>query len=126
MSWARIHSSSNCEKYFCAYFFSYFQSISPGLVDTELLRHGSNKTLNPEEIFSRIPCLKPSDIADAVLYVLGTPPHVQVQLSSVIILCDKWEKFAIETFCFCSAHRDYLVLCFSQPCRIPPNCVKIL
>ncbi|XP_023724812.1 dehydrogenase/reductase SDR family member 11 [Cryptotermes secundus] len=53
-------------------------SISPGLVDTELLRHGSNKTLNPEEIYTRIPCLKPSDIADAVLYVLGTPPHVQI------------------------------------------------
>ena len=61
-------------------FVFFFQSISPGLVDTELLRTGA-KSLDPEELFSRLPSLKPSDIADAVLYVLSTPSHVQVPLS---------------------------------------------
>jgi NADP-dependent 3-hydroxy acid dehydrogenase YdfG len=57
-----------------------FQSISPGLVDTELLRAGA-KSLDPEELFTRLPSLKPSDVADAVVYVLSTPSNVQVPLS---------------------------------------------
>jgi len=52
-------------------------SISPGLVDTEMLRTGA-KSLDPEELFNRLPSLKPSDIADAVLYVLSTPSNVQI------------------------------------------------
>jgi hypothetical protein len=103
---------SSCEKRLCAYFSSCFQSISPGLVDTELLRVRANKTLNPDELYTRLPSLKPSDIADAVLYVLGTPPHVQVQLSSIIIFCDKWKNFAIKAFCFRLTRHDYLVLYF--------------
>ncbi|GFG32642.1 hypothetical protein Cfor_04747, partial [Coptotermes formosanus] len=51
-------------------------SISPGLVDTELLRAGA-KSLDPEELFTRLPSLKPSDVADAVVYVLSTPSNVQ-------------------------------------------------
>ena len=56
---------------------SLFQSISPGLVDTELLRVGAT-SLDAEELFNRLPSLKPSDIADAVKYVLSTPCNVQV------------------------------------------------
>lgn len=45
-------------------------SISPGLVKTEIL----------DEIpsVSHLPMLLPEDIANAVLYVLGTPPRVQI------------------------------------------------
>jgi hypothetical protein len=32
------------------------------------------------EMFKDIPYLAASDIADAVIYVLGTPPHVQVSI----------------------------------------------
>jgi hypothetical protein len=46
------------------------QSISPGLVETEML---------PTEFQKRSPSLKPEDIAAGVLYVLGAPPHVQVR-----------------------------------------------
>ena len=46
------------------------QSLSPGLVETELV---------PEEYLKRSPYLKPEDIAAGVLYVLGAPPHVQVR-----------------------------------------------
>jgi NADP-dependent 3-hydroxy acid dehydrogenase YdfG len=59
---------------------SLFQSISPGLVDTELLRAGTT-SLDAEELFNRLPSLKPSDIADAVMYVLSTPCNVQVPSS---------------------------------------------
>ncbi|XP_050096742.1 farnesol dehydrogenase-like [Anopheles aquasalis] len=45
-------------------------SISPGLVSTEAVPD-SMKT-------DGTPILEPEDIADAVLYVLGTPPRVQV------------------------------------------------
>lgn len=36
--------------------------------------------LSPEEFakFGSMPYLNPSDIADAVVYAIGTPPHVQV------------------------------------------------
>jgi len=46
------------------------QSLSPGLVDTEM---------PPEEFLKMCPSLKPEDIAAGVLYVLGAPPHVQVR-----------------------------------------------
>uniref|UniRef100_A0A182U549 Dehydrogenase n=1 Tax=Anopheles melas TaxID=34690 RepID=A0A182U549_9DIPT len=45
-------------------------SISPGLVRTEAV---------PSELKTgQTPILEPEDVADAVLYVLGTPPRVQV------------------------------------------------
>uniref|UniRef100_A0A182JMS0 Dehydrogenase n=1 Tax=Anopheles atroparvus TaxID=41427 RepID=A0A182JMS0_ANOAO len=45
-------------------------SISPGLVRTELIPD------MPE--FHRLPMLEAEDVAGAILYALGTPPHVQV------------------------------------------------
>jgi NADP+-dependent farnesol dehydrogenase len=45
------------------------QSLSPGLVKTEM---------PPKELLEKSPGLNAEDIADGVLYVLGTPPHVQV------------------------------------------------
>ncbi|XP_029731178.1 farnesol dehydrogenase-like [Aedes albopictus] len=44
-------------------------SISPGMVETEIL---------PDSIRSTMPMLKSEDISEAVLYVLGTPPRVQI------------------------------------------------
>jgi hypothetical protein len=46
------------------------QSLSPGLVETEMA---------PEEFLKNSPALKSEDIAPGVLYVLGAPPHVQVR-----------------------------------------------
>jgi NADP-dependent 3-hydroxy acid dehydrogenase YdfG len=34
-------------------------------------------------MFDQIPLLESKDIADAVLYILGTPPHVQVWISLI-------------------------------------------
>ena len=50
--------------------FLLLQSISPGLVKTEIAT---------EEYLKMNPSLQPEDIAAGVLYVLGTPPHVQVR-----------------------------------------------
>lgn len=47
-----------------------FQSISPGLVRTEMFS---------EDMLSMHKVLEPEDVSNAVIYALGTPPHVQVQ-----------------------------------------------
>ncbi|XP_058124713.1 farnesol dehydrogenase-like [Anopheles ziemanni] len=44
-------------------------SISPGLVRTEIIGDFAVDT---------VPILEPEDIADAILYALGTPPRVQI------------------------------------------------
>ncbi|XP_014476932.1 PREDICTED: dehydrogenase/reductase SDR family member 11-like [Dinoponera quadriceps] len=55
-------------------------SLSPGLVKTDLPAN-----LAPlDTIFKIAPHLLSQDIADAVVYLLGTPPHVQVTELSII------------------------------------------
>lgn len=53
----------------------FFQSLSPGLVKTEmpiLMAHGG------EAIFKVTPHIQVQDVANAVVYILGTPPNVEV------------------------------------------------
>ncbi|XP_055475897.1 dehydrogenase/reductase SDR family member 11 isoform X1 [Psammomys obesus] len=53
--------------------------ISPGLVETQFAFKLHDK--DPEQAaatYEHIKCLKPEDVAEAVIYVLSTPPHVQV------------------------------------------------
>jgi short-subunit dehydrogenase len=57
--------------YFCT------QSVSPGAVATEFAE-ASDYQRDLLEHMKEIPFLQSKDIADAVIYVLGTPPHVQV------------------------------------------------
>jgi NADP+-dependent farnesol dehydrogenase len=52
-------------------------SVSPGLVNTEM---------PPQEYLKNSPYLNPEDIADGVLYVLETPPHVQVSELTILPL----------------------------------------
>ncbi|KAI4454440.1 dehydrogenase/reductase sdr family member 11 [Holotrichia oblita] len=53
-------------------------SISPGPVDTEFIK--TEKAAEEfTELFEAMPKLEADDVADAVIYVLSTPPHVQVQ-----------------------------------------------
>jgi NADP-dependent 3-hydroxy acid dehydrogenase YdfG len=64
-----------------------FQSVSPGAVVTEF----GEAAAIPKELlkaYTDIPYLQSKDIADAVIYVLGTPPHVQVgrQIFAVSII----------------------------------------
>ncbi|XP_021929734.1 farnesol dehydrogenase-like [Zootermopsis nevadensis] len=52
-------------------------SISPGLVKTEILDVSRNAICS-ESVYRNYAHLEAKDVAEAVLYVLGTPPHVQV------------------------------------------------
>ncbi|XP_018319731.1 farnesol dehydrogenase-like [Agrilus planipennis] len=53
-------------------------SLSPGHVDTEF-RDAADLKVDPSSIFAKIKGSTTEDIANGVLYVLGTPPHVQIQ-----------------------------------------------
>ncbi|KAJ3660793.1 hypothetical protein Zmor_005224 [Zophobas morio] len=55
-------------------------SVSPGAVTTEIMEAADWKIEDPKakEAISKLPYLKAEDVADSVLYVLATPPHVQV------------------------------------------------
>ncbi|XP_055729614.1 dehydrogenase/reductase SDR family member 11-like isoform X2 [Salvelinus fontinalis] len=53
--------------------------ISPGIVETEFaFRHHNSDPEKAAAVYESIKCLKAQDIASAVTYVLGTPPHVQI------------------------------------------------
>lgn len=70
-----------------------FQSVSPGPVETEFA-DASNLMSNQnfKEVYSSLPKLSSEDVADAVVYALSTPPHVQVSwlkdaFNKIIITC---------------------------------------
>ncbi|XP_053423962.1 dehydrogenase/reductase SDR family member 11 isoform X4 [Nycticebus coucang] len=59
-----------------------FDCISPGLVETQFAFKLHDK--DPEQAaatYEHIKCLQPEDVAEAVIYVLSTPRHVQVSLA---------------------------------------------
>lgn len=51
----------------------FFQSISPGLVDTELLTKATD-----HEMVKFMPKLQPEDVADALKYIITRPQNVNV------------------------------------------------
>ncbi|CAB3376389.1 Hypothetical predicted protein [Cloeon dipterum] len=53
-------------------------SISPGLVRTEILEVTGLTPDIAKQTYDTLPCLETKDIADALVYALGTPPHVQI------------------------------------------------
>ncbi|GFR28222.1 hypothetical protein TNCT_436161 [Trichonephila clavata] len=55
-------------------------SVSPGMVETEFFEHylKNDPTRNSEDLFRSFQALQSKDIADTVLYILGSPPHVEV------------------------------------------------
>jgi NADP-dependent 3-hydroxy acid dehydrogenase YdfG len=55
------------------------QSVSPGLVKTEIFKAGGYpEELQKEIAAGNLPILQGSDIANAVLYALSAPSNVQV------------------------------------------------
>jgi NADP-dependent 3-hydroxy acid dehydrogenase YdfG len=55
------------------------QSISPGLVRTEIAIAAGASDAASNNMFDNVNNLDPQDVADALLYALGTPAHVQVK-----------------------------------------------
>lgn len=60
------------------YFSPISQSISPGRTETNFL-HTALGSENAARAYSTMENLQPEDVADSVLHVLASPPHVQVQ-----------------------------------------------
>lgn len=52
-------------------------SLSPGIVKTEIIEASGNHEMS-KQMYSTMPYLNSEDISQGVLYILGTPPHVQV------------------------------------------------
>lgn len=53
-------------------------AISPGFVRTEFAEVFHRDPSAAEQTYGRFPVLEPQDVAEAVLYVVSAPPHVQV------------------------------------------------
>ncbi|XP_011868157.1 PREDICTED: dehydrogenase/reductase SDR family member 11-like, partial [Vollenhovia emeryi] len=53
-----------------------FQSISPGLVNTNLSAGHSEEI--KKDFYEKVPTIQPKDVADALIYALGTRPEVQI------------------------------------------------
>lgn len=53
-------------------------AISPGFVETEFAEVFWGDRARAAETYSAFKVLEPRDVADAIVYVLGAPPHVQV------------------------------------------------
>nr|CAD7450280.1 unnamed protein product [Timema bartmani] len=63
------------------------RSISPGGVDTDMVKSVTGQGPIPE---GEYPLLKAEDIANAVTYVLSTPPHVQVHEITIRPIGEKY------------------------------------
>jgi hypothetical protein len=56
------------------------------MVHTEIMTAGGYELpggQSLDELYGSVPHLKCQDISDAIIYVLGTPPHVQVWLFNI-------------------------------------------
>ncbi|KAK5638888.1 hypothetical protein RI129_013183 [Pyrocoelia pectoralis] len=54
-------------------------SVSPGLVDTDIFAsNGFLKLDGVAEMLKVLPKIQSKDVADAIMYLLGTPPHVVI------------------------------------------------
>ena len=62
----------------CVLVLDTLQSVSPGFVETEMTTFNKNNTPERLAILNSSPSLKAEDIADAIVYALSTPVHVQV------------------------------------------------
>ncbi|XP_060518418.1 uncharacterized protein LOC132697142 [Cylas formicarius] len=66
--------------------------IYPGLVQSEFAEKGllgENQDPHLAEVLKVLPKIYPSDVADSVIYVLSTPPHVQVSQLRLFAVGDK-------------------------------------
>ena len=61
---------------------NFSKSISPSAVRTGMLLNAGL----PESIYEKIPILETKDVLDAIIYVLSTPPNVQVNIANTRLM----------------------------------------
>lgn len=66
---------------------TYFQNISPGYVKTDILNDSGAPN---SAIIEDQPALVSEDIANAIVYVIGTPAHVQINQLTVTALNERF------------------------------------
>lgn len=64
------------------------QSISPGLVETEIFEVA--KVPQAAELFEVMPYLQPADVSQTVLFALSVPSHVQIHELTVKPVGEIW------------------------------------
>ncbi|ESO87133.1 hypothetical protein LOTGIDRAFT_205793 [Lottia gigantea] len=52
--------------------------ISPGVVETEFSERMNQSQEKAQKFYSSIKCMVPKDIADTVVFILQSPPHVEI------------------------------------------------
>lgn len=84
------------------------------MVATEFMA-ASGRPVDPEQVYGSHPHLVAKDVADAILYSLGVPQHVQVRLTST---CKAQRTYTRSTHS--QLNPVHTVTVFS-PSTIPPN-----
>jgi NADP-dependent 3-hydroxy acid dehydrogenase YdfG len=83
-------------------------NIEPGLAETEfsVVRHKGDRE-KADQVYEGTQPLTPEDIAEIIYWVVGLPPHINVNRIEVMPVCQSWGMFAI--------HRDRKQKERSQP-----------
>nr|CAD7202592.1 unnamed protein product [Timema douglasi] len=68
----------------------YLQDINKSTVKTEIMYRDNTTTVNADQVYSKHPYLVSEDVADALVYVLSTPPHVQIPELTITPVGEKW------------------------------------
>lgn len=53
--------------------------LSPGMVKTEFILKATNDAKVAQQVYSALPVMQPDDMASAILHIISSPPHVEVQ-----------------------------------------------
>ncbi|XP_063218001.1 farnesol dehydrogenase-like [Bacillus rossius redtenbacheri] len=65
-------------------------SLSPGTVKTDIMYRNNTTSVDPGKVYSKHPYLTSEDIADSLVYVLSTPPNVQISELTIAPVGEKW------------------------------------
>jgi hypothetical protein len=75
------------------------------------------RTVTSEQLYSENALLEPRDVADAVLYVLGCPEHVQVNATAILFLGFSFYVFpgSLYTWMY---YPEFISKCFTFDIRV--------
>jgi len=62
-------------------------TVSPGLVETEFIEVSGKTPEEARQFHAAVGAIQPKDVAEAVLYILGAPAHVEIQ--DIVVECSR-------------------------------------